>query len=162
VATPSGNKANEFQDCLRLSTRKESTTEAWRERGVRTQKRVFANLFKNALNPCHSLVCFASGFFEQTVFAKKTEGFLSLIVPKKPHRPAHPSSRGTIADTNQTRLGLNADTHAKKGGELARLLGHGHNGGTIADTDNPARLAVQADDISRTETEWIRGFHLEL
>jgi hypothetical protein len=95
VATPSGNKANEFQDCLRLSTRKESTTEAWRERGVRTQKRVFANLFKNALNPCHSLVCFASGFFEQTVFAKKTEGFLSLIVPKKPHRPAHPSSRGT-------------------------------------------------------------------
>jgi len=51
--------------------------------------------------------------------------------------------------------------HAKKGGKLAGLLGHGHNGGTIADTDNPARLAVQADDITGTETEWKEGLHLE-
>jgi hypothetical protein len=57
---------------------------------------------------------------------------------------------------------LNADTHAKKRGELARLLGHGDNGGTLADPDNTARLAVQADDIASTETEWIEGFHLEL
>jgi Zn-dependent M28 family amino/carboxypeptidase len=65
-------------------------------------------------------------------------------------------------DTNQAGLGLNADTHAKKRGELARLLGHGDNGGTLADADNAARLAVQADDIASTETEWIEGFHLEL
>jgi hypothetical protein len=64
-------------------------------------------------------------------------------------------------DTDQAGLGLNADTHAKKRGELAGLLRHGHNGGTITDTDNATRLAVQADDISRTETEWIKGFHLE-
>jgi hypothetical protein len=57
---------------------------------------------------------------------------------------------------------LNADTHAKKSGELARLLGHGDNGGTIGDADNAARLAVKADDIASTETEWIEGFHLEL
>jgi hypothetical protein len=63
---------------------------------------------------------------------------------------------------NQTGFGLNADTHAKERCKFAGLLGHGDNGGTIADTDNAARLAVQADDISRTETEWIRGFHLEL
>jgi hypothetical protein len=56
---------------------------------------------------------------------------------------------------------LNADTHAKKGGELAGLFGHGDNGGTIADADNATRLAVKADDIASTETEWIRGFHLE-
>jgi hypothetical protein len=65
-------------------------------------------------------------------------------------------------DANQTGFRLNADTHAKKGRELARLLGHGHNGGTLADTDNATRLAVQVDDITGTETEWIRGFHLEL
>ena len=64
-------------------------------------------------------------------------------------------------DTNQSGLGLNADTHAKKRGELPRLLRHGDNGGTIADTDNPARLAVQADDITGTETEWIEGLHWE-
>jgi hypothetical protein len=57
---------------------------------------------------------------------------------------------------------LNADTHAKKRGELAGLLGHGDNGGTLADADNAAWLAVQADDIASTETEWIKGFHLEL
>jgi len=56
---------------------------------------------------------------------------------------------------------LNADTHAKKGGELAGLLRYGHNGGTIADAENPARLAVQADDIAGAEAEWIRGFHLD-
>jgi hypothetical protein len=56
---------------------------------------------------------------------------------------------------------LNADTHAKKRGELARLLGHGDNGGTLADTDNAARLAVKADDIASTETEWIKGLHWE-
>jgi hypothetical protein len=64
-------------------------------------------------------------------------------------------------DTNQGGLGLNADTHAKKGGELAGLLGHGDNGGTLADADNAARLAVKADDIASTETEWKEGFHLE-
>jgi len=69
---------------------------------------------------------------------------------------------GLWRDANQPGFGLNADTHAKKGGELARLLGHGHNGGTIADTDNPARLAVQADDIASAETEWKIGLHLEL
>jgi len=68
---------------------------------------------------------------------------------------------GLWRDTNQAGFGLNADTHAKKRGEFARLLGHGHNGGTIADTDNPARLAVQADDITRAETEWKEGFHLD-
>jgi hypothetical protein len=56
---------------------------------------------------------------------------------------------------------LNADAHAKKRGEFAGLLGHGDNGGTLADTDNATRLAVQADDIASTETEWIKGFHLE-
>jgi hypothetical protein len=56
---------------------------------------------------------------------------------------------------------LNADTHAKKGGELARLLRHGDNGGTIADTDNATRLAVQSDDIASPETEWKKGFHLD-
>jgi hypothetical protein len=65
-------------------------------------------------------------------------------------------------DTNQAGLGLNADTHAEKGGELARLFRHGDNGGTLADAKNPAWLAVQADDIASAETEWIRGFHLEL
>ena len=68
---------------------------------------------------------------------------------------------GLWRDSNQTGFGLNADTHAKKGGKLAGLLRHGHNGGTIADTENPARLAAQADDIASTESEWIRGFHLE-
>jgi len=56
---------------------------------------------------------------------------------------------------------LNADTHAKKGGELARLFRHGDNGGTLADMDNATRLAVQADDIASTETEWKEGFHLD-
>ena len=69
---------------------------------------------------------------------------------------------GLWGDTNQAGFGLNADTHAKKRGELSRLLRHGHNGGTLADTDNATRLAVQVDDITGTETEWIRGFHLEL
>jgi hypothetical protein len=57
---------------------------------------------------------------------------------------------------------LNADTHAKKRGELAEWFGHGDNSGTVADTDNPAQLAVQANDIASTETEWIGSFHLEL
>jgi hypothetical protein len=56
---------------------------------------------------------------------------------------------------------LNTDTHTKKGGELARLLGHGDNCGTLADADNTARLAVKADDIASTETKWKKGFHLE-
>ena len=56
---------------------------------------------------------------------------------------------------------MNADTHAKKGGELAGLLRHGDNGGTLADTDNATRLAVQADDIASAETEWKEGFHLD-
>jgi hypothetical protein len=56
---------------------------------------------------------------------------------------------------------LNADTHAKKRGEFAGLLGDGDNGGTIADTDNATRLAVQSDDIASTETEWKEGFHLD-
>ena len=68
---------------------------------------------------------------------------------------------GLWRDTNQAGPGLDADTHAKKRGELAGLLRHGHNGGTIADTDNPARLAVQADDIASAETKWRKGFHLE-
>jgi len=68
---------------------------------------------------------------------------------------------GLWRDTNQAGFGLNTDTNAKKGGELAGLLGHGHNGGTLADTDNATRLAVQADDIASAESEWIRGFHLE-
>jgi hypothetical protein len=49
---------------------------------------------------------------------------------------------GLRRDTNQTGLGLNADTHAKKGGELAGLLRHGDNGGTLADAENAARLAI--------------------
>jgi hypothetical protein len=65
-------------------------------------------------------------------------------------------------DTNQAGLWLNADTNAKKGRELAGLIRHGHNGGTLADTDNATRLAVQADDIASAEAEWIEGFHLEL
>ena len=69
---------------------------------------------------------------------------------------------GLWGDTNQAGLGLNADTHAKKRGELAGFLRHGDNGGTIGDTDNATGVAVQADDITGTETEWIRGFHLEL
>jgi hypothetical protein len=56
---------------------------------------------------------------------------------------------------------LNTDTHAKKRGELAGLLGHGDNGGTLADAENATRLAVQVDDIASTETEWEKGFHLE-
>jgi hypothetical protein len=56
---------------------------------------------------------------------------------------------------------LNADTHAKKRDELAGLLRHGDNGGTLADTDNATRLAVQADDIASTETKRKKGFHLE-
>jgi hypothetical protein len=56
---------------------------------------------------------------------------------------------------------LNADTHAKKRGELARLLGHGDNGGTLTDTDNATRLAVQADDVAGAETKWKEGFHLD-
>jgi hypothetical protein len=56
---------------------------------------------------------------------------------------------------------LNADTNAKKRGELAGFLRHGDNGGTIADTDNATRLAVQTDDIASTETEWKEGFHLD-
>jgi len=56
---------------------------------------------------------------------------------------------------------LDADTHAEKRGELAGLLSHGDNGGTIGDTENPARLAVKADDIASAETEWKTGFHLE-
>jgi hypothetical protein len=55
---------------------------------------------------------------------------------------------------------LNADTHAKKRGEFAGLLGHGDNGGTLADADNATRLAVKADDIASTETELRKGFHL--
>ncbi|HXR08520.1 MAG TPA: hypothetical protein VN765_14390, partial [Candidatus Acidoferrum sp.] len=39
---------------------------------------------------------------------------------------------GLWRDTNQAGFGLNTDTNAKKGGELAGLLGHGHNGGTLA------------------------------
>jgi hypothetical protein len=69
---------------------------------------------------------------------------------------------GLWGDTNQTGLGLNADTHAKKGGELAGLPGHGHNGGTIGDADNAARLAVKADHVAGTETEGKKGLHLEL
>jgi hypothetical protein len=57
---------------------------------------------------------------------------------------------------------LNADTHAKKRGEFAGLFGHGDNGGTLADTDNAARLAVQADYVASAETEWKEGFHLAL
>jgi hypothetical protein len=57
---------------------------------------------------------------------------------------------------------LNADTHAQKRGEFAGLLRHGDNGGTIGDTDNAARLAVKADDIASAESEWGKGFHLEL
>ena len=57
---------------------------------------------------------------------------------------------------------MNADTHAKKRGEFAGLLGHGDNGGTIGDADNAARLAVKADHVASTETEWKKGFHLEL
>jgi len=56
---------------------------------------------------------------------------------------------------------LNADTHAKEGGELAGLLRHGDNGGAIADAENATRLAVQADDIASAETEWKEGFHFE-
>jgi hypothetical protein len=56
---------------------------------------------------------------------------------------------------------LNADTHAKKRGEFAGLFRHGDNGGTLADPDNTARLAVQADDIASAETEWKEGFHFE-
>jgi hypothetical protein len=55
---------------------------------------------------------------------------------------------------------LNTDTHTKKGGELAGLLGHGDNGGTLGDAENSARLAVQADNIASAETEWKEGFHL--
>jgi hypothetical protein len=62
---------------------------------------------------------------------------------------------GLWGDTNQAGLGLNADTHAKEGGEFARRLGHGDNGGTLADADNAAWLAFQADDIASTETERI-------
>jgi hypothetical protein len=68
---------------------------------------------------------------------------------------------GLWRDTNQAGLGLNADTHAQKGGEFARRLGHGDNGGTLADAENPAWLAVQPDDIASTEREWIRSFHWE-
>ena len=57
---------------------------------------------------------------------------------------------------------MNADTHAKRGGKFAGLLGHGDNGGTITDAENPAWLAVKSDDIASAETEWIKGFHLEL
>jgi hypothetical protein len=64
-------------------------------------------------------------------------------------------------DTNQTGLGLNADTHAKKRRKFAGRFGHGDNGGTFANPDNAARLAVKTDDIASTETEWISGFHLE-
>jgi hypothetical protein len=63
---------------------------------------------------------------------------------------------GLWRDTNQTGLGLDADTHAKKHGELAGLLRHGHNGGTIADADNAARLAVKADG-ERGNTKQARG-----
>jgi hypothetical protein len=57
---------------------------------------------------------------------------------------------------------LNTNTHAKKCGELAGLLGDGDNGGTLADAENAARLAGQVDDIASAETEWIKGLHLEL
>jgi hypothetical protein len=56
---------------------------------------------------------------------------------------------------------LNADTHAKKRGELAGFLCHGDNGGTLADADNATGLAIQPDDIASTETEWKEGFHLD-
>ena len=65
-------------------------------------------------------------------------------------------------DTNEAGFGLNTDTHAKKRGELAGLLGHGDNGGTIGDADNAARLAVKADHVAGTETEGKKGLHLEL
>jgi hypothetical protein len=68
---------------------------------------------------------------------------------------------GLWRDTNQGGLGLNADTHAKKRGELAERFRHGDNGRTLADADNATRLAVQADDIASTETEWKEGLHLE-
>jgi hypothetical protein len=63
---------------------------------------------------------------------------------------------------NQAGLGLNADTHAKKRGELARLLGDSDNGGAIGDTDNTTRLAVKADYVAGMETEWRKDFHFEL
>jgi hypothetical protein len=64
-------------------------------------------------------------------------------------------------NTNQAGLGLDADTNAKKRGELAGLVRDFDHGGTIADTKNPAGLTCQTDDIASAETEWIRGFHLE-
>jgi hypothetical protein len=65
-------------------------------------------------------------------------------------------------DANQTGLGLNADTHAKKRREFAGLFGHGNNGGTLADADNATGLAVKTNHVAGTEAEWIKGFHLEL
>ena len=62
---------------------------------------------------------------------------------------------------NQTGFGLNADTHAKKSGEFAWLLRHCDNGGTLADTENPARLAGKADHVAGTKAEWRKDFHLE-
>jgi hypothetical protein len=68
---------------------------------------------------------------------------------------------GLRRDTNQSGLGLNADTHPKKRREFAGPFGQGDNGGTLADPDNAARLAVKADEIASAEAEWIKGLHLE-
>jgi hypothetical protein len=47
---------------------------------------------------------------------------------------------------------LNADTDAKKRGELAWLFGDGDDGGAIIDADDATRLAFKPDDIARAET----------
>jgi hypothetical protein len=69
---------------------------------------------------------------------------------------------GLRRNTHQAGFGLNADTDTKKRREYAGLFGHGDNGGTIGDAENPARLAVKADHVADTETEWRKGLHLEL
>jgi hypothetical protein len=68
---------------------------------------------------------------------------------------------GLRRNANHCGLWLNADTNAKKRGELAGLLGHGDNGRAIGNAENVAWLAVQMDDIASAETEWKEGFHLE-
>src|ERR1041384_6286637 len=65
---------------------------------------------------------------------------------------------GIGRDADQGGLGLEADAHAEKRGELARWSGDGDDGATIGHAEDFAVLAVEPDQVAGAETvECVHG-----
>jgi hypothetical protein len=59
---------------------------------------------------------------------------------------------GVGRDADQGGLGLDADAHAEKRGELARRSSDGDDGATIGNAEDFAVLAVEPDQVASAKT----------